>query len=154
MNIYAFSDTHNSLMADRFLSLAQAADAIVFCGDGTKTLEDLRAVAACPILAVRGNCDFSGKDVDFAVWEGHKIMCTHGHNYDVKYSLDTLDRAAAEAGADIVFYGHTHVPDITHLNGRWLINPGSLTRPRDDFDRTFCILHLDKNRIYPELISY
>ena len=40
---------------------------------------------------------------------------------------DTIDLslAAQEAGADVVLFGHTHVPYCSCEGGRWFLNPGS-----------------------------
>jgi len=34
-------------------------------------------------------------------------------------------------GADLIILGHTHVPFVHRLNGRALMNPGSVGQPRD-----------------------
>ena len=85
--------------------------------------------------------------------DNHIIMCTHGHLYGVKTGLTALSYAADEIGADIVLYGHTHIPDITNYNNKWFINPGSLGRPLSPV-RTYCILTIDKDKIKPELKEF
>ncbi len=49
-------------------------------------------------------------------------------------ALTTSDRALtaafAEARADVIFCGHTHVPAIRRVDGKWIVNPGSLGQPR------------------------
>jgi predicted phosphodiesterase len=43
-------------------------------------------------------------------------------------------------GADLLILGHTHVPFIHRLDGRVLLNPGSVGQPRDGDPRASCML--------------
>ncbi len=154
MRIYIVSDTHHSLLANRLFVLFNNADMVIHLGDGRRDAEDLAAVLSVPVISVRGNCDYDGKNTEIVTAADHIIMCTHGHLYGVGHTLSQLAHAAEEAGADIVLYGHTHIPDISYQGGRWFINPGSPVRPRGGKQGTFCILTLEKERVYPELIAY
>ncbi len=154
MNVYVLSDTHNSFFFSDFLRIATSADMIIHCGDGKRDAEMLKNYVSCPVYFVAGNCDISGKSEELVEAEGHRIFVTHGHRYDVKYSLSSLETAAEKNGADIVLYGHTHIPQADLVNGRWYINPGSLCRPRDGFKQTYCILHLTRDRIYHEMVEF
>ena len=69
--------------------------------------------------------------------DGVRIMMVHGHNYGVKMTLTPLINTATENKADIVLFGHTHVPfELTVMpeNDRgvmlqkplYIMNPGSL----------------------------
>ena len=63
---------------------------------------------------------------------GHRIFCTHGHLYGVKTAgTALLEKRAAEENCDIVLYGHTHVPRIDYIAGRYYLNPGSLRQPAE-----------------------
>ena len=44
--------------------------------------------------------------------------------------MDALLYRGEEVHADMVLYGHTHVPDLSADGPRLLLNPGSLSRPR------------------------
>jgi len=49
-----------------------------------------------------------------------------------------------EAGCDVLVCGHTHVPYHRELNGKHLINAGSVGRPKHgDPKATYCILTID-----------
>ena len=88
-------------------------------------------------LFVRGNCDFSPlspiEETDMITLEGVKIVFTHGHKYDAKYSYYGLMELAAARGADICLFGHTHVPMEKYCGEGekpfTLFNPGSIGRP-------------------------
>ena len=62
--------------------------------------------------------------------ECHKIFATHGHAYGVEWGIERLSYAALEEGCDIAMYGHTNVPEIIQGDDITVINPGSISRPR------------------------
>lgn len=62
-----------------------------------------------------GNNDFFSRlprEEEFNL-EGHHIFITHGHAYYVSMGEAHLQEEARRRGADIVMYGHTHVPALT-----------------------------------------
>ena len=129
MKILVFSDTHGD-----FYSLKKAverkpgADVIIHCGDGGNEAEELKLMYPDKaVFAVRGNCDFScNLPVEQEITlEGKKIFITHGHRYYVKMGYQNLYYAACEKHADIVCFGHTHIPAEEYKDGCYLINPGS-----------------------------
>ncbi len=154
MKIYVLSDSHNSFLFQGFIEQAQEADVVIHCGDGTRDQEDLKSVMSCPVYCVKGNCDYSGIREGFFELSGHGIFVTHGDAYGVEYSQSGLITKAKALGADIVLYGHTHVPDISYRDNIWLINPGSLTRPRCNKVATYCILELDGEKVNARLVEY
>lgn len=153
MKIYILSDTHGFDCAERFALLARDADLIIHLGDGYFDAQRISAEAGKSVISIKGNCDIMGTNLENIRIDNHIIMCTHGHLYGVKTGLTTLSYAADEAGADIVLYGHTHVPDITNYNNKWFINPGSLGRPHSSV-RTYCVLTLKNGRVMPEFKEF
>lgn len=107
-------------------------DAVIHLGDhASDALVIEREYPRLPVCRVRGNCDRCETDVqDEAVieWEGVKILATHGHRYSVKSGLLSLCYAAAQAGARIALFGHTHDPYCEESEGLWLLNPGACGR--------------------------
>ncbi len=61
---------------------------------------------------------------------GMNILVTHGHSDGAYYGLGRLAQRASEEAADIVFYGHTHVPSRKEIDMAYFINPGSCSLPR------------------------
>ena len=112
MVILVASDTHGR--RDRLAAAAARVrpDMVLFLGDGVRDLDALDD--ALSVRAVRGNCDLfgSGEIPECRVEEigGVRLFLTHGHRYGVKYSLESAAAAAAQRGADVLLYGHTHVP--------------------------------------------
>ena len=129
MRILVLSDTHGD-----FRSMMEAvrrqpnAEMIIHCGDGREQIEELQAaVPDIPVVAVRGNCDWSSKlpDTQTVTVCGKTIFVTHGHLYQVKFTPYHLACAAREQGADIACFGHTHCAMNEYDDGLYLLNPGS-----------------------------
>ena len=60
----------------------------------------------------------------------YRVLVTHGHPYYVNMGHERLAREAANRGVEIAVYGHTHRPVIEKMQGVLLLNPGSLSYPR------------------------
>lgn len=86
----------------------------------------------CEIKKVKGNCDYYSNNPvsDVVEFGGNRIFITHGHNYGVDFGLDGLSYAAEENKCNIALYGHTHVPDSSIKGKIIIVNPGSVSRPR------------------------
>lgn len=154
MKIYVLSDSHNSFKFAHFLEICQDADMVIHCGDGQRDVEDLKNVLSCSVFAVKGNCDFSGQRELLIEVCGYKIFVAHGDIYGVKNGISTISFRAKQVGADIVLYGHSHIPDITFKDDIWFINPGSLTQPRENKVPTYCILEISGETIKPALMNF
>ncbi|MDD6213383.1 MAG: metallophosphoesterase [Clostridiales bacterium] len=133
MKILLISDTHGRL--DNFRRILKSVgpmDWVLHMGDVTGDEELVKAEAGCPVEFVAGNCDRMSQEPwdRFLSLGGHGILMTHGHRYHVNYGLDELEEAAELWEADVVLYGHTHVPEITYRGDRVFVNPGSTTLPR------------------------
>jgi len=121
-------------------------DAAIFLGDGTDDLAPAtaRAGLALPWYIVRGNVDtnsaYPGSGELESVETARKLFLTHGNVYRVGEGCRDLAAAARSNGAEAALYGHTHVPSCTTLNGIFLLNPGSIGRPRNSAGNTFAVL--------------
>lgn len=96
------------------------------------------------IIAVRGNCD---SEVDQMVLKfpmmadlsvihlgDRRVIASHGHLYD------PLANDGFFAEGDIYLFGHTHVPMAKNCQGKILLNPGSITLPKENNAQSFAIL--------------
>lgn len=130
MKIIVFSDSHgNEAPMIRALRHHKDIDAVVFCGDGHRDIEDVQQkFPDKTFLIVRGNCDWC---CDHALMQtitlaGKKLLITHGHAQMVKSGIDHLISVGHHEQADIVLYGHTH-QQLTTADSRMLVcNPGSV----------------------------
>ena len=146
MDILIFSDSHGAAdHINEVMSRCTAPpDAVIFLGDGLRDL-DFFDTGDAELHCVRGNCDFGAvleEDEEMFILGGLKIMITHGHKYGVKNGYTSLAEHAARRGADIILFGHTHVP-IFHCFSAgerigntelkkplYVFNPGSLWEGR------------------------
>lgn len=145
------SDSHGqSAWLKHSLALLKDADLIVHLGDGAKDWSDIREELPCPLLQVRGNCDWfsSAPDVITQNVGGINAMFTHGHLYNVKQSLNTLYFAASEKGAGLVAFGHTHAPLVDTRGGIVFVNPGSILNTR-----TAALVTIEDGKIVPKIVD-
>lgn len=134
MRIIVTSDTHRDFHALKMLvDKHRNADIFIHLGDGAQELAQIKDLyPECKFLSVRGNCDFGVSTTLTGCFScgSAKIFYTHGHLYDVKYSIDDVIRAAREIEANVVLFGHTHIPLVDYIDGIHVMNPGSLGMPR------------------------
>ena len=142
MNIVVVSDTHGvQRNIKKVLPYIRKADMFIHAGDHFRDSVNISRETSVPCMGVVGNCDFDNSEPElFFEVEGLKIFLTHGHSYGVKYGLDGLVTKAQELGADIVIFGHTHTKLDETVNGIRIINPGSLSLPRDSHNGTFVLM--------------
>ena len=100
------------------------------------------------ILAVRGNCD---SEVDQMVLDfpmmadygllalnGKTIYATHGHVYNE-------ERRPPMCPGDVLIHGHTHLPVARAMGDCYLLNPGSVSLPKDGNPNSYGMLD---NRVF------
>ena len=157
MRIGIVSDTHRFTAAiDRAIPLLQDCDLIVHAGDNVDDAEYIEAVTDIPVVSVRGNCDFyssPGKDEEIFMAEDKKVFVCHGDRYGIKYTLVDLYEKASDIGADIVIFGHSHVPCYENMQGIIFINPGSTSLTRGGSKKGIGILDIENGEITYERIK-
>ena len=131
MKLLLLSDSHGRLVNLLDAVDRETPDAVFHLGDLCEDAEDLAAAyPELPVTMVAGNCDGWGVsapgEIEVTV-EGVRLFLTHGHLYRVKQGLELLRNESLARGADVVCYGHTHVPKVEkNLDGSWLVNPGTV----------------------------
>ncbi len=171
MEALVLSDTHGRRYAIEAV-LRQVnfrPEAILFLGDGLRDLSVLSAREEWQMLsvyAVAGNCDSlflfpaDAPEERMVQLGDTRILLMHGHTYGVRRGLGAAICHAAEWSADVLLYGHTHIPyetvlhkgtvlsDGTILEKPLLVaNPGSLGEPRDGFCAGFGVLTVRPNGV-------
>lgn len=132
MKILVFSDSHGR---DHYMRAAlnthSDAEVVIFLGDG---LADFLSLPKGNIayLSVRGNCDWHPDysftpTVDSITLMDKKIVFLHGHTHGAKSGMGAIRTLASDMSADIILYGHTHVPAEHYENGIYYFNPGSIS---------------------------
>ena len=143
MRIGVFSDTHGDISnARRFFDSLAPLDCLFHLGDYAADADKLAKLFSCPVYAVRGNCDYrSGEPLERIVdLGGKRFLLLHGHQY---YYSEALSYRGEEVHADMVLYGHTHMPDLSADGPMLLLNPGSLSRPRGGSVNSCALILLD-----------
>lgn len=152
------SDIHGSAPCCERLLLAfrrEGADMLLLLGDllyhgprndlpegyDPKAAARLLNSAKESILCVRGNCDAEVDEamLDFPITaeyavisEGNRrIYAAHGHHNE--------DRPLPMTAGDVLLSGHTHIPLKEERNGRFYLNPGSVSIPKGDSKRSYMI---------------
>ena len=136
MRIIVISDSHGNFkrlhwVVKRHL---ESTDLFLHLGDGLQELEDIRCLyPKQKFLAVHGNCDryFDEKLTRTIDCDGTKVFACHGDIYGVKSNLDKLKIKARMENASIALYGHTHKNFTDYEDGLYIMNPGSITLPRN-----------------------
>lgn len=163
MKIFFISDIHGSLYYLKKgikLYKEEKADYIALLGDvlyhgprnplpkeyNPEAVASLLNEYKDKIIAVRGNCDSEidqdlieypmMSDYSIILYNNRRIFLTHGHTYNEK-NLPNLSEN------DVLVHGHTHIPVAKKQNNIYILNPGSISLPRDNIPNSYAILQDD-----------
>jgi putative phosphoesterase len=95
--------------------------------------------------------------------EGRRVLLCHGsprssteylfENRSDGYLKQFTDGGRADAHADVICFGHTHVPYHRRVEGVDFVNPGSVGRPKDGNPQAgYCILMIDGDSVESEQV--
>lgn len=135
MRILIVSDTHRH--NENYLKVVEQAgpfDMVVHCGDVEGSEYIINEAAGCPVMMVQGNNDFFSelpREREFMIGQ-YKVWLTHGHHYYIAMNTETIKQEGIAREVDIVMCGHTHKPVIDIGKDITLINPGSISYPRQE----------------------
>lgn len=130
----------------------RTADLVLHAGDVCRpqVLDDLVAASGVPVIAVLGNND--GPDVAAwgarQVWEGvlAGVRVAMIHDSGARVGRGRRMRARFPQ-ADLVVYGHSHIPYDAVEDGLRLLNPGSPSDRRRQPVATYGVLVLAAGRV-------
>lgn len=128
MKLVVFSDSHGNVDYMELAVQKEQPDLVLHLGDLCRDFEALQRRMPTRVMQnVCGNCDGFTETPEQRVLmvEGRRILMMHGHRYQVKNSYLAAMYAARELEADILLFGHTHVPYCEEVDGLWVLNPGS-----------------------------
>ena len=155
MKVLVISDTHGNIQnVIHILKLIRplGVDTIIHCGD---YIDDARRLIKLypdiTVYAVYGNCDgLAHKDeyTQIITLEKVPILITHGHRYGIKWGdyKELYIDAKAEA-AQLAICGHSHAAYLKKEQGIILLNPGSISLPRDFNAPSYGIIDLEAGKI-------
>lgn len=147
MRILIVSDSHGrNHYLSRALDKVGDIDLFIHLGDLEGSEDFIEAFVNCRIEMISGNNDyFTEIPREKLITVGkYTIFMTHGHQYGVYYDTEKLKEAARQRGANIVMYGHTHIPSVDLKDDVYAINPGSITLPRQSGrQHSFILMEID-----------
>lgn len=148
MRVLIVSDTHGCHRnLDKVLEQENNLDMLLHLGDVEHGEDYIEAIAGCPVHILAGNNDFfsylpTEKEIRIGKY---RVLMTHGHGYYVSMDTKSLRRVAWARGVDIVMFGHTHRPYMDVEGELKVINPGSLSYPRQEGRRPSYIIMETQN---------
>ena len=133
MKVLIVSDTHG-----RHAGIEEAIQRefpfqrLIHLGDAEGYEDYIADLAECPIDIVSGNNDFFSDlpDEKIVFIDDFRALITHGHMYGVSVGYQRIWEEGLERGVDAVMFGHTHRPMLEEDEDLILLNPGSLSYPR------------------------
>lgn len=154
------ADTHiprfrPQLPAELTAHLARC-DIVLHAGDVTDPDVLDRLAAHAPVLAVAGNMD--GPEV--AAWGACERLEVEVGGVAVAMIHDAGPSRGRPArlrrwfpAAELVVYGHSHIPEIVRDDGRTLVNPGSPTWKRRQPHPTLAVATLAPGRVAVRIVE-
>lgn len=148
MRVLVISDSHGKNDdVKNVIKQVGHIDMLIHLGDIERGPEYIASLVDCPVHMVSGNNDYNihVPYEDTFMIDDFKVFITHGHRFYVNAGLTRLEEYAKENGIDVVMYGHTHVPYISIGDEYTILNPGSISYPRQEGrKKTFLIMEIDK----------
>lgn len=146
MKIIVVADTHKDYK--KYKAIVEKnidADLFIHLGDGEHEFVDVKnEFPEKNFIFVQGNCDFgSYKLLEIVEAQGYRILCVHGHEYNVQGGLDALISEAKAHNCTIALYGHTHMYRSEHTDGVYLLNPGAVDSPRGKNKPSYGVININ-----------
>lgn len=133
MKVLIVSDTHGKHAGiEEAIEREKPFQLLIHLGDVEGYEDYIQELAGCPVEIVAGNCDYFSslpQEKELLLDDLH-VLITHGHYYFVSAGYEQIRREGIGRGTDIVMFGHTHRPVILEEENLTMINPGSISLPR------------------------
>ncbi|MEJ5257996.1 MAG: phosphodiesterase [Fervidobacterium sp.] len=168
MKILVVSDTHGSVKAwedieklfdlKQFTSIFHLGD-VLYHGprnplpDGYDPKSLVEKLKNYRIDYIRGNCD---ADIDLkvlSVQEMPKVtmeyfgdfsfLLVHGEIFEE----NDIKQFVNDTSAQFIIHGHTHIPKIEEIDGKFVLNPGSTSLPKNGTSRSVMTIEIDENTL-------
>jgi len=131
-------------------------DAVIHAGDFVSHSVVELLAAHTNLFAVMGNCDeYSARrflpEKKMFTLGGVNIGLIHGtrKNFSYIYELHAIFE-----GADLVIFGHSHIPSSEKIADTVFFNPGSFTHPRDGNAPSAGVLEINDSAFSVEHIFF
>lgn len=135
MKVVVCSDSHGDTRTLKKIEMIEQADVYLFLGDSEVSPDDIK-----PFISVKGNCDYFEYPLTRILHlENEHIFMAHGHTQ----LLSSLIEVCKAHKCNILIYGHTHKYQEKYIDSVYVLNPGSISRPRDGMYPTYMVLEID-----------
>ena len=156
MKILVLSDSHGNISNMEEAVEREKPDMILHLGDCWRDAERLAERYPDILMEhVPGNCDCRPEEPleKLVILGDCRVLICHGHTYGVKTSLLAAGLKAEQDQLDAFLFGHTHKPYMEEDNELLVLNPGSLSLPRQEGHRpTYIVMEIaDDGQISSEL---
>lgn len=135
MRVLVISDTHGRHEnLKKIWKREHDIDKVIHLGDIEGGEAYVQELVGCKVEMVAGNNDFFSdleREKELKIGK-YKVLITHGHYYYVAMEIEDLRKEALGRGMDVVMFGHTHKPFLDCSKGIVMLNPGSVSYPRQD----------------------
>lgn len=159
MKLLIISDTHgNNINVIKVIkTIGSKINSIIHLGDYDEDIKIIsNEVPNIPIHCVAGNCDFNSltPKEQILTFNGTKILISHGHKYNVKWGYDKIFYTAQEREVQAILFGHTHIATIEYRKSILLMNPGSISEPRNTAIPSYGIIDItDSGLLQPSIVG-
>lgn len=148
MKILIVSDTHGrEENLKKALERTGPIDRLIHLGDVEGSEAYIRSLTEAPVSMVAGNNDwYSDLPAEEILTVGrYRMLLTHGHHYYVGMGYGGLIEQAEQKQVNVIMYGHTHCPCLVRQGDLTILNPGSLSLPRQEGHRpSYMLMELDR----------
>ncbi len=148
--ILIISDSHGlDDNMEKVIEEQKPMDVLIHLGDVEGSEDTIPSLVnpGCDVYILKGNNDYFSETLPTELeleLDGHRIFLAHGHTYGVNYTMENLVDEAKERGCDIAMFGHTHRPYLDTIDGVTVLNPGSISYPRQqNFKPSYMVMNID-----------
>lgn len=153
--ILILADTHmpkkGRALPDQIISaLREGVDFIIHAGDWSEKSVYEELCLYAPVYGVKGNVEIDDwakqlPDKEMLQAEHMKIAIVHGHLGKGRTTPDRAYHSCMNDEADLIIFGHSHIPFMEKRDGITLFNPGSPTDKRRQKKFSYGILTTKSN---------
>lgn len=155
--ILIFSDSHGNNEKILEISKKERPDLVLHAGDYCCDSVELSKFVN---YFCAGNNDYptengiNGQKIVEFEYENLKFLITHSDEfskftYDINFVEKEMAKTFRMKNLDVIVYGHSHIDSVNEIYGTLLINPGSITYPRNSQNRkSYAILEIEDGKIH------
>lgn len=124
----------------RIMLLGSASD----CAESGEAAPDGAALAGADAQSIKAGAQCAAAESGKVPPSGC-IFIHHGHLYTKQKAAELTEKGA------LIVSGHTHVPVLEYEDGRYFVNPGSISLPKDGSSAGYAIIETAENGAVKEI---